>query len=73
MEKADSKSDVTSEGFEFSFSTSSGRELQVKIFERWFINDQLLLTRPQFPHNCCIPTDAFSASLFTVMLAASEI
>jgi len=73
MEKADSKSDVTSEGFKCCLSTFSGRELQVKIFGSWFISDQLLLTRPQFLHNCFIPTDAFSASLFTGMLAASEI
>jgi len=73
MEKADSKSDVTSEGFKYCLPTFSGRELQVKIFGSWFISDQLLLTRPQFPHNYFIPTDAFSASLFTVMLAASEI
>jgi len=73
MEKADSNSDVTSAGFKCCLSTFSGRELQVKIFGSWFISNQLLLIRPQFLHNCYIPTDAFSASLFTGMLAASEI
>jgi len=73
MEKADTKSDVTSEGFKCCLSAFSGRKLQVKIFASWFISDQLLLTRPQFLHNCFIPADALSESLFIVMLAASKI